>query len=430
MNMTIDEANHIVSEFRNNFPMVLNDRNAHGLVVTMEGDEPILELRVRRKLPREQLSNDVLMPSMFAYSFENKQSQIRTQVREAALPVLSSTTVAPRTYKATAGSIVKGEDSGNFVGTAGWNILLNNVPVCITNHHVICGRGNDTPFGRRVLFQDVDHFFHDIASLYAFQPILDYGTNHWDYALARFDDISLASASYRPCQDRTLPYPQKLTTRPGFGQTHFKVGAREPICRTGILKTVGSISIRYPSGLEAVFEKQLLFGRMTDLGDSGSVIVQVDENTVTGLNFALNLEDDETIANPLYSVGWRRNGTFTTEAGEEIPSFVGDPSLSSSNLSTQDSKADTDSIIGHRLVDGKLIPGDGPFPSFSEGKLFLGYRTAQYTPNTGAIKLERAAPVPIRDVVVDAVIGGPVGPNPLFGTDPWRSIRVLVLFFG
>ena len=425
--MTIDEANFIVSEFRRIFPMILNEVNAHGLVVTMADNDPLLELRVHKKLPEEHLTDDVLMPKRFVYSYKGDERQLRTQVREASLPISSA--ADPSNLKIEAGSMVKGQDSGDFVGTVGWNILLNNVPVCVTNWHVICGRGNDTPYGRRVLFPLAANLDLDLASLYAFQPVYKSGANYWDYALARFDHESFASGAFRQCDDGGVrPYPKRLTSVPKFGQEHYKVGSRLPICRTGTLKSVGGITIRFPDNSQAMFERQLLFSRMTDKGDSGSVIVQVADNTVTGLNFALNLETNETIANPLYQAGWQRTGSFTNENGDEIPAFMGDPSLSSRGP-TENARESANAITGYKVVDGRLLPPDDDLPALSQGKLFLGSRQASYTPSTGTLTLHTSAPPPIRNVPVDAVIGGPVGQNEL-GPDGWRPIRVVVLFFG
>jgi len=206
-------------------------------------------------------------------------------------------------------------------GTVGWSFVLNRVVVALSNWHVFCPNGNDTPLGWNLFLNN-----NLEATLSAFQALSKVG-NIWDYALGQYINASDALAEMRPCDDGSQePYPMALSKGVvvGDGATYHKVGAREPICRTGTLNGVGSISVDYKSeGGVRVFDNQLIFSKMSDPGDSGSVIVRESDNTVTGLIFAGN--DGETDANPIFQAGWSYMGTLRLSPnGPDLPCFAGD----------------------------------------------------------------------------------------------------------
>lgn len=205
-------------------------------------------------------------------------------------------------------------------GTAGWNIALMGASglhvVTISNWHVLCARGNDTALNTPVFLDGMR-----LARLYAFEPLQPSG-NIWDFALAEFLSPTDANGAFRRCDDDSLrPYPQRLTPASDVkvGDTYFKVGARAPTCRTGKLLGVNDVRIDYPDA-SRWFSAQLVFSKMSDPGDSGSIIVHAASTTVTGLNFAGN--DNITIANPIFKIGWNSMGRV--QFGEEnvtIPIF-------------------------------------------------------------------------------------------------------------
>lgn len=211
-------------------------------------------------------------------------------------------------------------------GTLGWNLVLDGAVVALSNWHVFCPNGNDTQLGLDV-FLDGAHE----ADLSVFQPVRRLG-NTWDYALATYTNPALALAQMRGCDDdagTVHPYPMALSdprsVTVGDGKKYRKVGDRSPLCRTGTLDGVGSFWVDYGAHGQSAFDNQLIFSKMSDPGDSGSVIVRLSDNTVTGLNFAG--DDHETDANPLFRAGWSFLGTRRLiKGGPDIPEFRSYPS--------------------------------------------------------------------------------------------------------
>lgn len=200
------------------------------------------------------------------------------------------------------------------VGTYGWGFYLNGVPTALSNWHVLCPNGNNTPLGNRCFIDG-----QDVASLSSFERLGQRG-NLWDLALATFDDEADLEAFMRQCVDGTRrPYPYKMEWNPELGTKYHKVGRTAPICREGSFQGIGSTRVEYDDGTVRRFVDQLLFKKMSDKGDSGAIIVNSNSNEIAGLNFAGN--DKTTIANPLFLTGWKYRGTLALENGLEIPEY-------------------------------------------------------------------------------------------------------------
>ena len=143
----------------------------------------------------------------------------------------------------------------------------------------------------------------------------------WDCALARYNHPADANPHFRPCADGSrYPDAHRLADTISIGATYYKVGARAPICRMGKLRGIGNRRVGpYPDGAYRYFRGQLIFEKMTDLGDSGCIAVRESDNAVTGLNFSSN--DTESLANPLLKIGWKYQGIIRLEGGGEIPMY-------------------------------------------------------------------------------------------------------------
>lgn len=426
--LTADECNHIVSEFRSQSRLIFQNPNVHGLVVGLRDGVPVLTLLVLKKLPSDRVGLDERMPAFFEYDYEDQRRRIETEVKEAPIARAHSTESSAVTVnnKVRAGESAAGVDLAG-TGTAGWNILLNNVPVCVSNWHVLCGLGNATPIGRRVLMAS-----RDIASLYTFQPIYFGAVNQWDYALAQYDSLASVAGSYRPCEDGSVkPYPRRLSSPSSvhIGASYHKVGNRRPICRSGSLAGVGFRTISYGEGQFASFEKQLIFTEMSGRGDSGSIIVNSADNSVTGLNFAGSEEESETIANPFYLNPWTPTGRFITIDDEEIPAFIGNPNLTGLESTLAPQPVASLSPFSQRVVGDRLVPFDD-LPGFSAGKLFLNSGRGVVDFTARRVVQMPPMPAPIRsNVSVEAVIGGLDVSVPPNWNNPVR-INVIFLFFG
>ena len=202
----------------------------------------------------------------------------------------------------------------------GGHFFFRGALVALSNWHVFCSKGNDTQFGHRIKLKN-----RNIASLYGYYDIYPNRSNLWDLALAHYDTHGDAISEVRLCEDgHQYKYPMKLGehVRLGRDKTFWKAGARTPICRKGHLIAVGSRVVKYPNcGWKVLFEDQLVFSKMTDPGDSGSIIVGLDDNLIYGLNFAGN--EFETIANPLFKIGWKYDGIRALDNGINIPMYSG-----------------------------------------------------------------------------------------------------------
>ena len=377
MSLTYEECTFIIKQFREVHPTIMMSRNVHGLQVAFV-DEPVLQLVVTSKIERSKLPSDEIMLNSFIYNYNGSQRNIRAEVITAkillphgkqlkiddSLPASKAGNESARGVGVRAGDTATATVLSGF-GTAGWSFILNNVPVCLSNFHVLCGYGNDTPIGSRVNLKG-----QNIASLFVFQPItFGWVANTWDYALARYDNINDALGEMRKCQDGVVyPYPQKLSqdVRVGGEQTYHKAGAREPICRSGRLIAIGDRLVgpyKMAGNQNAWFTGQLIFTIMSRSGDSGSVVIRDSDNTCTGLIFAGD-DETETIANPLFRNPWEYVGSLKLEkSSTELPVFSGPPIhlLADSNVISTEFSFE---------VDENTTPFD--LPKFAAGKVFLG----------------------------------------------------------
>jgi hypothetical protein len=191
-----DTASAVLESFRRSQPQMFEDREVHGIVAYARPSGLEIQVRVRTQDGLLRLTS--LLPRKFTYmSKDGGASDIPVTVVVA--PQSRATSTRSRTLNQVglrAGDSCAGIDLLGH-GTAGWLIYLNGVLVIVSNWHVLCGKGNDTPIGRPVLFGDLA-----IGSLYTFQPVTD-GTNYWDYALASINDPTAVEGGMRPCDDGT-----------------------------------------------------------------------------------------------------------------------------------------------------------------------------------------------------------------------------------
>jgi len=322
--MEFNECAAILEEFEARYPHVLSSRNAHGIQIAIVNDKLIIQLLVTAKMDVDSLRNEEVMPESFSYGLGGQENILETQVLESSIP------------RAISGVGYPAHGAGIFAfGTIGWNILLNNELICISNWHIFCGAGNDTEIGSNICISStgsvLPHKFMPEAELFAFQKLFPASTNivnSWDCALGRYLRGSDFIANLRSCSKDgdVYPYPQRLSENVSLrtGEEYRKVGAASPICRTGQLQAIGNRYINYNVNNATVpynFKNQLIFSCMSTSGDSGSTVVRASDNTVTGLIFAG--DDSYTIANPMFNVGWEYQGTTIQPNGMEAPMFTG-----------------------------------------------------------------------------------------------------------
>jgi hypothetical protein len=412
MALSFEECRAVLDQFKRAHPEFLMRSEVHGVQVVQVQDKPVLVVLVTDDVKKDSLLPDEGLPDSFAYEFAGQKIFVAVQV-----------TVGP-VAKAHTGVLCHPGDpaSGdpvNYFGTLGWNVYLNNVLVCLSNWHVLCAQGNDTPIGWNVSINSSLE-----ARLYAFQALYPTG-NIWDYALAQYIQPVDAAGVMRSCVDGgVLPYPGSLSSpasvHVGDGAQYYKVGARAPTCRTGTLIGVGDRKIQYDDNTIRAFQSQLIFSKMTDPGDSGAVIVRQADASVTGLNFAGS--DTETIANPIFLAGWQRTGSIRFDGGAEIPMFAGNAALVSfSGAVRADALAPAKEAFVGPVVES--FP-----PDLSTGLLFLGSAIMV----GGGILYGAPPPPPIRpNVQVQVVATGSAATVPNPGIPGYvMSQAYVVLYFG
>ena len=313
MSMTYDECMAIMKQYRARFPLTMQQPGVHGMRVglaTPDANEITLQI----------LALDdgcAQLPKEFDYSFGDAKSTVPMQVRVADYSQFESLTERCK---------VRGGDSmrhkqGSVTGTAGWNVYFRQQDkvVAVGNWHILCPQGNETPIGSDVYLGGQRR-----ADLHAYKKVYGGGyINTWDYALAAYQDPSDACTSMRYCTEHG--YPQRLTPRSKvrIGDMHYKVGFGSK-CTEGKLLNVSWDVVADFHGLgKFLFDGQLQFERMTEKGDSGSVVVRKDGNTVTGLHIAGG--DGHSTSNPFFEIGWQYRGSILLSAdGPQLPMFDAD----------------------------------------------------------------------------------------------------------
>ncbi len=245
------------------------------------------------------------------------------------LGVTQVRTSMPRVQNAShpfhVGTRARGRGLGGY-GTAGVFFTLDGSDLLVlSNHHVFCTQGNQTQFGHRVELASAsnDGFgsFEDVGSLVAYERVEKQGWNLWDVAFARADQphrfLSSFPRFYGINANLRFANPNE-PLKPGVFETG---GARPPHKGTGCLEGLGNTNVRWVDGTVRLFRNQLRFSKMTDPGDSGSVIYSTDtaQPLIFGLGFAGS--DRHSWANPIYQYNWTYKGTRVLDGGMEVPAF-------------------------------------------------------------------------------------------------------------
>ncbi|MGB0901225.1 hypothetical protein [Halocynthiibacter sp.] len=207
-----------------------------------------------------------------------------------------------------------------YYGTYGAPIVINGVYVAISNWHVFCKNGNRSKIGDRIQIDG-----KTIASLYDFEPVNEFGNNEYDIAFAEFDDPDDIEARFRECSNGSrLRFPRRLAWSVEFGKAHYTVGARSPVCGHGKLLGVANIRVKYGNGRVIPFSNQLMFSKMSDRGDSGSIVVDEERHEAVGLIFAG--DDESSYANflPGYP-GFLTRGSIDLGQSASLMSFSHQP---------------------------------------------------------------------------------------------------------
>jgi hypothetical protein len=319
--LTALELQRVLNDFRNRNPQMLQDDRIGGVKIVFSGelqDDDSIALEVSRFASEGITPYELGISDVFESSILGRKLSIPVRLVPARLyQAYDQTPINTTLLRPSAiGGVRVWAKGSTGTGTLGWAIELYNVLVGISNWHVLCPQQNQTPLGTDV-FAELNGNTIRIGSLYYYDSLYSSG-NVFDFAMVRLE-IDIIK-EMRSCDNSLkLHYPMRL----GYGneltrnQIYWKVGARQPICREGVFKGLGDVKVEYNDGTIRSFKDQLIFSKMSDEGDSGSIIYDRISLKVFGLNFAGN--PNETIANPLYRKGWQFNSSVE---GNEIPSFL------------------------------------------------------------------------------------------------------------
>lgn len=342
MPLLYDEAILILRFFKEKYFWIPRSPGVNSLIVTEDSSGPQLEVGV------ENMDRSLGLPSRFTVSTTDAHYDVGIKITQryqawplGALP--SRTTKAKQLTSPEAAPLRPGQsargDGASGTGTAGWFFYRESLDdrgrtrldlVCISNWHVFCTRGNASQRGvQRCIIKGAD-----ISVLHDYEDIGSY--NRYDVAYAKIDDANIEDIDGHMtlCADGTeFTYPSDWTSagHVRIGANVHKVGLRTG-CTHGTLRAIGDLEV---TGI-GYFDGQLLFETdYLDHGDSGSITILDDDDSVMGLNFAGS--DSGTWANPIYQsglvpVGWRR-----TRSGLALPVFTGplNPVRSDKSLSSR-----------------------------------------------------------------------------------------------
>ncbi len=144
----------------------------------------------------------------------------------------------------------------------------------------------------------------------------------FDYALGLYRNDTDCQPMYRSCADGTTRgFAGDFAEALSVNDVHFKVGLTTR-CTTGRLLGVGNIG--QVGGIDR--RGQLIFERMTQPGDSGSIVVHEETNRIVGLHFAgfddpVNPTNSRSFSNPIYRVGLQLVGYYELLSGERVPVY-------------------------------------------------------------------------------------------------------------
>jgi hypothetical protein len=176
MALAFEECRVLLNQFKVTHPAVLARSEVHGVQVAYSNDKAAITVLTHDDTCQKHLR--AVLPSTFTYHFEGRDLSIAVDVMIAPI-AKAHAGVACQPGDPTSG------DPSAYFGTLGWNIYLNNVPVCLSNWHVFCALGNDTPIGWNITINGTVE-----ATLYAYQKLYSSG-NVWDYALAQYNSLQM-----------------------------------------------------------------------------------------------------------------------------------------------------------------------------------------------------------------------------------------------
>lgn len=304
----------------------------HGMKVTKgkKTNKKCLTILVSKKLPLTELTAQDIIP--------NKINDMQTDVIEVgiirALPVHKRATTRAADHIGKIRPAVGGISIGHkdiTAGTFGCVVYRNNEPFILSNNHVLAN-SNAASLGDPILQPgpyDGGKLEDEIAKLeefveikFAIAPpecsianaalaVANFFTKlfkpHYTWQLARassevnYVDAAIAKPlSIDLVKDEILEIGSiKGTTQPEIDMKIQKSGRTTGYTTGTIMVLDTTVRVQYGLGKIAVFDNQIVAGPMSQGGDSGSAVLDM-ENNLLGLLFAGS--DQTTIINPIDKV--------------------------------------------------------------------------------------------------------------------------------
>jgi hypothetical protein len=276
---------------------------------------PCITVFVRRKLAEIELARDQVIPKTLAAGGEAVETDVVEVGEVRILPLLATTEEVENQLKQRPVLGGVSISPGNFLlaGTGGLIVEQNGVSCILSNNHVLRISQITDPdkrpqkglYIRQPGFLDDGRIEDSIGELWDWVEVNFPGPNQMDCAIGKL----------------TVPYATRILGlgspaglgEPGVGLRVNKSGRTSGLTRGTITYLDVTMSVDHGGGVTAVFEGQVMTTPMLEAGDSGSAIVDQD-NQVIALGFAGSSQC--SLATPIRRVFEKLRLTLPEPTGE------------------------------------------------------------------------------------------------------------------
>jgi hypothetical protein len=275
-----------------------------------ETGEECLRFYVERKLPKESIPSNNLLPEVYQGVATDviETGRFRAGAGGVAAVVALPGPIRTRLRPTHPGCSVGFQFTGNqsnlvMAGTYGAVVTDGTHRFILSNNHVLADE-NQLPVGSPIfqpgLLDGGNAATDQVAVLTRFIPLTLAAHNVVDCAIARIQNSAQASATFLPNVNNLASAPP---VDPVIGMNVEKVGRTTGYRQGSVFDASATVKVNYSMGT-LVFDDQVLVrgtgGQFSDAGDSGSLIVDMATKRGTALLFAGS--DVMTIGNKLTNV--------------------------------------------------------------------------------------------------------------------------------
>ncbi|CAG7841142.1 hypothetical protein Z959_13325 [Clostridium novyi B str. ATCC 27606] len=251
-----------------------------------------IQVFTRIKLPSKQLNSWDLIPNLY--------KGIPTDVIQTG--VFTSCSLSRRIRPTLGGYVIGNDYIDEISGTLGCLVTDNTDLFILSNNHVIA-MDNEAPLGTKIIQPSCNwggSFKTDvIAILFKYIPIKFIGTiktptNYVDCAIAKVINKSLVSS-----QIAFVGLPAG-TIIPRLNENVKKVGYKTELT-TGIIKSIHCTVVTEfdDNGKKAMFKEQIFTTRIGEIGDSGAILLDKNNNVI---GLLMSNADTHSTFNPINTI--------------------------------------------------------------------------------------------------------------------------------